>query len=98
MKLYGEYLKKLNQYGTPYGMIPAGIYHISEAEDKEVFEVVHPHADFEVRKRTTKSSYRREFPWEADTLSECFRYGSLSEEILPFTFPWEKRLPFWESI
>lgn len=59
MKLYGEYLKKLNQYGTPYGMIPAGIYHISEAEDKEVFEVVHPHADFEVRKEDYKEQLQQ---------------------------------------
>ncbi len=43
MKLFGEYLKTLRQYTMPYGMIPAGLYHISEIEDEETFNVVHPH-------------------------------------------------------
>lgn len=47
MKLYGNYLKKLMQYTAPYGMIPAGIYHESEAENKETFLRVHPTVDFE---------------------------------------------------
>lgn len=48
LRLHGEYLKKLASYIQPYGMLPAGIYHISEADDREVFEVIHPHADFAV--------------------------------------------------
>lgn len=51
MKLHGEYLKKLSEYTKPYGMLPAGIYHISEAEDRETFEVIHPHAEFEVDRK-----------------------------------------------
>ena len=43
MRLYGEYLKSLRQYTMPYGLIPAGIYHISEIEDEKTFSVVHPH-------------------------------------------------------
>lgn len=48
MKLHGAYLKKLKEFTKPYGMLPAGIYHISETKDKETFEVIHPHADFQV--------------------------------------------------
>lgn len=48
MKLHASYLKKLKTYSAPYGMLPAGIYHISEADDEETFEVIHPHADFPV--------------------------------------------------
>lgn len=51
LRLHGVYLKELSSYTQPYGMIPAGIYHISEADDREVFEVIHPHADFEVDKK-----------------------------------------------
>ncbi len=46
LKLHGEYLKKLSAYTQPYGMLPAGLYHISEADDQAVFELIHPHADF----------------------------------------------------
>lgn len=47
MKLHGEYLKKLAVYTKPYGMLPAGVYHVSEADDFETFEVIHPHAEYE---------------------------------------------------
>ena len=62
MRLYGEYLKSLSEYGTPYGMLPAGIYHISEAEDKAVFEVVHPHAKYEERKEDYKEQLKNGIP------------------------------------
>lgn len=47
MRLHGEYLKNLSMYTQPYGMLPAGVYHISEADDKQTFERVHPNADYE---------------------------------------------------
>ncbi|WP_313180717.1 glycoside hydrolase family 9 protein [Lacrimispora sp.] len=47
LKLHGEYLKGLQKYTAPYGMLPAGIHHISEAEDQEAFHVVHPKVDYE---------------------------------------------------
>ena len=47
LKLHGEYLKGLQKYTAPYGMLPAGIHHISEAEDREAFHVVHPKVDYE---------------------------------------------------
>ncbi len=47
LRLHGEYLKGLRKYTAPYGMLPAGIYHISEIEDQETFHVVHPKVDYE---------------------------------------------------
>lgn len=47
MRLHGDYLKQLMAYTHPYGMLPAGIHHISEADDEKTFAVIHPHADFE---------------------------------------------------
>ncbi len=50
LALHGDYLKYLASYASPYGMLPAGIYHISEAENREVFEVLHPQTSFDARK------------------------------------------------
>ena len=47
MRLYGEYLKKLKAYTQPYGMLPAGVYHVSELDDEESFARVHPHVVLE---------------------------------------------------
>lgn len=48
--LYGEYLKRLMNYASPYEMIPAGIYHESEAEDKDSFELLHLLVKYEDQK------------------------------------------------
>lgn len=45
MRLYAGYLKGLTQYTAPYVMLPAGVYHESEAEDAETFVLVHPTVD-----------------------------------------------------
>ena len=50
MRLYGEYLKSLYKLTVPYGMMPSGIYHISEAEDRETFPLLHLLVDFETEK------------------------------------------------
>lgn len=47
MRLFGDYLKALVQYTEPYGMLPAGVYSMSEAEDKETFLRIHPTVQFE---------------------------------------------------
>lgn len=47
MRLFADYLKGLEQYTAPYGMLPAGLYHVSEADDKATFDVIHPTVDFE---------------------------------------------------
>ncbi len=50
MYLYGEYLKTLMKYASPYQMIPAGLYHESEVKDKEVFELLHLLVDYKDQK------------------------------------------------
>lgn len=51
MKLHGDYLKQLRQYTSPYGMLPAGIHHISEADDQATFHVVHPKVDYKSERK-----------------------------------------------
>jgi len=46
MRLYGEYLKELSKLAEPYGMLPAGLHSITEAEDEETFKLLHLQVDF----------------------------------------------------
>ncbi len=41
MKLYGGYIKNIMKYTEPYGMIPAGIHSVDEADDRETFGLLH---------------------------------------------------------
>lgn len=41
MRWYGEYLKAIAGNTAPYGMIPAGIHKLDEAEDAETFPYLH---------------------------------------------------------
>lgn len=41
LRKYGNYLKELMEYASPYRMIPAGIYEEREANHKEVFQRMH---------------------------------------------------------
>lgn len=41
IRLYGEYIRELFRQASPYGMLPAGIYAMSEAEDEETFSLLH---------------------------------------------------------
>ncbi|MCR5254821.1 MAG: glycoside hydrolase family 9 protein [Acetatifactor sp.] len=50
VRLYGKYLKLLFENSSPYGMFPAGVYHIGEADDKDTFERIHLQADFDTEK------------------------------------------------
>ncbi|MDD3277843.1 MAG: glycoside hydrolase family 9 protein [Lachnospiraceae bacterium] len=56
LRLHGEYLKNLNSYAAPYGMLPAGIYHVSECEDVKTFAVIHPNTTF----AQEKENYREQ--------------------------------------
>lgn len=47
LALHGEYLKQLMQYNAPYGLIAAGMYQASEADDEETFKHIHPRVNFE---------------------------------------------------
>lgn len=53
MRLYGEYIKELYRMAVPYGMLPAGLYSMTETEDRETFELLHLLVDYE----TEKSNY-----------------------------------------
>ncbi len=51
MRLYGEYLKDLYRLASPYGMIPAGLHHVSETEDPDTFELLHLLVKYEEEKK-----------------------------------------------
>lgn len=50
MKLYGEYIKALYGMAAPYGMLPAGLHHMSETEDPETFALLHLQVEYEKEK------------------------------------------------
>lgn len=50
LEFHGNYLCTLMDYAAPYGMLPAGIYHMSEVDDEETFAVVHPQVKFAERR------------------------------------------------
>lgn len=56
MRLYGEYVSKLYEMASPYGMLPAGIHHISEVEDAETFPLLHLLVEHE----TEKANYEQQ--------------------------------------
>lgn len=51
MLLYGTYLKEIYTMASPYGMLPAGLHHISEVEDRETFELLHLLVNYEEEKK-----------------------------------------------
>lgn len=59
MKLYGEYLKKLMIFASPYKMLPAGVYHESEIEDKDTFSILHLLVDYEKQKEHYREQLRQ---------------------------------------
>jgi hypothetical protein len=44
---YAGYLKALGEHAAPYGMLPAGLHHASEAGDEETFGLLHVLAGYE---------------------------------------------------
>ncbi len=49
-KRYADYFKALAVYSAPYGMLPAGPHHVSEADDAETFALLHLLTDYEARR------------------------------------------------
>lgn len=49
IRLYGEYLKDLLGYASPYEMLPAGLYS-ETAENPDIFRLLHLQADYETEK------------------------------------------------
>lgn len=58
MELYGAYLKEIYSYATPYGMIPAGLYAMTEIEDAKTFEVMHLLVDHATEKENYASQLK----------------------------------------
>ncbi len=55
MKLYGQYLKDIAGNTAPYGMLPAGVHKLDEAENKETFRVMHILCDYEQERENYKA-------------------------------------------
>lgn len=60
--LYGGYIKKLMGYASPYRMLPAGIYHEEEIQDKETFGLLHLLVDYEAQKEHYKEQLKQGIP------------------------------------
>lgn len=56
MALYGGYLKAIAGNTSPYGMLPAGIHKLDEAEDAETFPWLHVACDY----AKEKENYRQQ--------------------------------------
>ena len=50
MRLYGQYIKDIMKYTAPFGMIPAGLHSMDEAEDSETFRLLHLQTTFEAER------------------------------------------------
>lgn len=50
LALYGDYMKAIYAKASPYGMLPAGIYHVSEADDEETFNLIHLQSDYKAER------------------------------------------------
>ena len=83
---YGAYLKALLTYAAPYGMMPAGVYASSEADDRDTFRVMNMLVNFESEQenhrlqieggiQVTEGYYIKQFP-------VCFSYRGNTAMIL----------------
>ena len=50
MRRYGDYLKAIAGNTAPYGMLPAGVHRLDEAEDRELFPYLHVTCDYDTEK------------------------------------------------
>lgn len=58
MRRYGEYLKAIVGNTAPYGMLPAGVHRMDEAEDQALFRFLHVACDYEAEKENYKAQLR----------------------------------------
>lgn len=72
MALYGEYLKALYGMAMPYGMLPAGLYSLAEAEDAETFGRLHLLADHRREKPNYEAQVRAGIPLGNDYYVRMF--------------------------
>lgn len=50
MRRYGSYLKTIAGAAAPYGMLPAGLYRLDEAEDAETFRWLHVGCEYQAER------------------------------------------------
>jgi hypothetical protein len=72
MRLFGEYLKGLMEYTAPYGMLPAGLYHAAEINDRDAFMRVHPQADYERERQNYAAQLEEAASLGKDYYVRCF--------------------------
>jgi hypothetical protein len=72
MRLFGGYLKDLASYTAPYGMLPAGIYSETELEDRETFEAIHPHVDYQRERENYREQLKQAIALGDGYYIKCF--------------------------
>jgi hypothetical protein len=72
MRLFGDYLKGLMTYTAPYGMLPAGIYAEGEPEDRDTFEAIHPHVDYQRERENYKEQLKQSIVLGNGYYIKCF--------------------------
>lgn len=64
MLRYAGYLKAMSAYTAPYGMLPAGVFHESEADDAETFALLHPTVTFAAERENYRAQLQSAIPLE----------------------------------
>lgn len=72
MALFGEYLKSLQKYTLPYGMLPAGLHHIEEAEDGVTFARMHPNVEHQWEKGNYRAQLENGIKLDDGYYIRCF--------------------------
>lgn len=72
MRLYGDYLLALRPYAAPYGMIPAGVHRLDEADDEDTFRLMHLMVDFEQERESYRAQLRAGAPLDDERVVRCF--------------------------
>lgn len=86
LERHGEYLKALMTYAAPYGMLPAGVYALSEVEDKETFAVMNMLVNFEKEKKNHEEQIAGGIPvgsgYFVKQFPVCFSYRGNTAMVL----------------
>ncbi|MCD7738661.1 MAG: glycoside hydrolase family 9 protein [Lachnospiraceae bacterium] len=72
MELYGEYLKAVADYTSPFGMLPAGIHKMDEAEDAETFRYLHVSCKYEDERENYKKQLKAGHLLDENYVLRCF--------------------------
>jgi hypothetical protein len=72
MRLFGNYLKALREYTAPYGMLPAGIHAIGEADDPVTFKLIHPRVDYKQERKNYIEQLKQGIDLGSGYYIKCF--------------------------